>query len=84
VVTAAADMTATELRAWMDEHGYSIRSLAPRLGVTRSTVDRWLTGRHRIPQMVELALPELARQRRRQVSGLADSTARAEEVGFSD
>lgn len=41
-------MTASELRAWMSERGWSVRRLASALDVMPSTVQRWRDGHHSI------------------------------------
>ena len=55
-------MDADELKAWMTEHGRTVRGLAFELDVSRSTVDRWRTSDARIPRSVELALQVLGGQ----------------------
>lgn len=55
----SSGMTADELRAWMDEHGRSVRDLAVELGVYPSTVQRWRDGTRAIPSMLEVALRAL-------------------------
>lgn len=44
----------------MQERGYSVRTLAGRLGVQPRTVQRWRDGTSRVPPMAELALQALA------------------------
>jgi DNA-binding transcriptional regulator YiaG len=43
-------MTSDELRAWMEEKGLSQRKFAKWLGVTYRTVNRWATGKGKIPE----------------------------------
>lgn len=54
--TTLSDMTADELRAWMDDHGYSVRSLARALEREPSTIQRYRVGTSPIPRVIELAL----------------------------
>lgn len=49
-------MTAEELRAWMKEHGWTVRALAASLGTYPSTVQRYRDGTRPIPPMLEVAL----------------------------
>ena len=54
---------ADELRAWMTEHGRTVRGLAHELDIGRATVMRWRAGESPIPKTAELALQVLARRR---------------------
>ena len=56
----SAAMTPRQLRRWMEREGYSVRSLAERLGVEPSTVQRWRDGSRTIPPFLELALERVA------------------------
>ena len=53
-------MTPEDLKLWMAAHGYTYRSLADALGVSRSTVERWRSGEHPVRQTAVLALERLA------------------------
>ena len=64
------------LREWMPAHGYSNATLAKALGVDRTTVIRWRTGRTGRPTWVGIALAWLeAREEDRQKR--AEATAAA-------
>ena len=58
-------MTAAELRAWMNEHGYSVRGLARALEaatlrpVHSRTVQRWRSGESDVPPWVPGVLERL-------------------------
>lgn len=54
--TTLSDMTGDEFRAWMDEHGYSVRSLARALEREPRTIQRYRDGSLPVPRVVELAL----------------------------
>lgn len=56
-------MNGDELKAWMTEHGRTVRGLAFELDVSRATVQRWRDDEARIPESVALALQVLARRR---------------------
>jgi transcriptional regulator with XRE-family HTH domain len=48
-------MTPATLTAWMTRLGYNKSEAAEALGIARSTLDRYLSGRTAIPKVVELA-----------------------------
>ncbi len=52
-------LTNDEFRSWMSTHRYTVRSLAARLGVWPSTVQRYRDGSRCIPQVVGVALRAL-------------------------
>ncbi len=53
-------MTPAELRSWMDRLMWDKKTAADRLGIARSTLDRYLNGDKPIPRVVELACLALA------------------------
>jgi transcriptional regulator with XRE-family HTH domain len=55
-------MEAQQLRQWIEANGYSVSRLAVELGVSRSTVNRWLAGSTPIPRPIDLALEALAKR----------------------
>ena len=56
-------MTAPELRAILKSLGLSQRSLAERLGVQISTVNRWALGKAPVPKYAVYVLSLLAERR---------------------
>jgi transcriptional regulator with XRE-family HTH domain len=48
-------MTPSTLSAWMTRLGYNKVEAAEALGIARTTLDRYLSGRTAIPRVVELA-----------------------------
>lgn len=48
-------MTPSTLSAWMTRLGYNKLEAAEALGIARTTLDRYLSGRTAIPKVVELA-----------------------------
>jgi transposase-like protein len=48
-----------DFKAWMAQHGYSVRKLAPLLGVAPRTIQRWRDGKGRIPPYLSPALEAL-------------------------
>lgn len=52
-------MTPADLTAWMSRLGLSKSGAAERLGIARSTLDRYLSGRMPIPRLVALACSAL-------------------------
>lgn len=55
-------MTPEELKQARQSLGLTIVQLAERLDVHWTSVSRWENGRQRIPQIVALAVAQLARQ----------------------
>ena len=53
-------MTPTELRNWMDGLLWDKQTAAARLGIARTTLNRYLDGEQPIPRVVELACSALA------------------------
>lgn len=50
-------MDGRALRDWRERHGYGLRPLAARLGVSLSTIQRWEAGETiQRPEMLRLAL----------------------------
>lgn len=43
-------MTSKDLKSWMSRHGFTSAELADYLGMTKTGVDHWLTGKRRIPE----------------------------------
>ena len=56
MASTIADVTADELRAWMREHGYTVRGLAAATRVAPATVQRYRDGSQAVPYVFELAL----------------------------
>jgi len=52
-------MTLAELRWWMDVHSYDAKTLAAALGVSASTVRRWLAGTLPLTWVHVLAISEV-------------------------
>ncbi len=52
-------MTPETLTAWMIRLGYNKVEAAEALGIARTTLDRYLSGRTAIPKVVELACKTL-------------------------
>lgn len=48
-------MTPSSLTAWITRLGYNKSEAAEALGIARSTLDRYLSGKTAIPKVVELA-----------------------------
>lgn len=63
MTSTVVDVTADELRAWMREHGYSVRGLAAETGHSPATVQRYRDGSLVIPRVFELALRGIERSR---------------------
>jgi transcriptional regulator with XRE-family HTH domain len=57
---AGLKMTPVELHAWMDGLLWDKKTAAARLGIARSTLDRYLNGQKPIPRLVALACAALA------------------------
>lgn len=58
-MTTLASVDAHTFKDWMTENGWTVRTLAGRLGVQSRTVQRWRDGSSRVPPMAELALSAL-------------------------
>lgn len=56
MTTTITSVTSDELRAWMREHGYTVRSLARALEREPRTIQRYRDGGLPVPRVVELAL----------------------------
>ena len=54
-----APVDAPDLKQWMSENGWTVRTLADALGVGHRTVGRWRDGSSRVPPMARLALQAL-------------------------
>lgn len=55
-------MTAAQFQKWRQSLGLSKTAAARALGMSRTTIDQYESGRHRIPLYVELACRELNQQ----------------------
>lgn len=53
-------MTPAEFTAWKTQMGLSIPAAANALGISESSVSRYLSGSHAIPRYIELACAALA------------------------
>jgi hypothetical protein len=53
-------MTPAELQAWMDGLLWDKKTAAARLGIARSTLDRYLKGEKPIPRYIALACSAIA------------------------
>ena len=51
---------AIDLRAWMDDHGWSVRKLAARLDCASRTVQAYAAGEQPMPFVWALALDQIA------------------------
>lgn len=52
-------MTPSDLQKWLADTGHTKLDLHRLTGVARSTIDRYLAGKHPIPVVFELALKAL-------------------------
>lgn len=59
----SAAMTPEQFRVWITDHGYTQESLAEALGINRTSLYKWLMGRHPVTVTVKLALDHLASKR---------------------
>lgn len=50
------DVEANELKSWLAQEGWTRDKLAAQLGVSRQTVQNYLSGKHPIPDYIVLAL----------------------------
>jgi plasmid maintenance system antidote protein VapI len=53
-------MTSDSLAAWMERLGFNKVRAAAALGISRNTLDGYLTGKHDIPKTVALACAAIA------------------------
>jgi len=60
MMSTAAAMTPEALKQWIADHEYTHESLAQALGISRSSLHKWITGRHPVMPTAKLALEQLA------------------------
>lgn len=64
-----AAMTREEFTDWIAAHDYTMDGLARALGINRTSLYKWTSGRHPVTPIMKLALEQLEYQKRRHIEG---------------
>lgn len=64
-----AAMTREEFTDWIAAHDYTMDGLARALGINRTSLYKWTSGRHPVTPIMKLALEQLEYQKKRGVDG---------------